>query len=122
MKSIKKIKYGHYEQVDGIARYIRIQIRKGAKPSSLQLSMIAKRFNVDKKVLRTVFKQRHGMTLIKFVTTERLKYLQDLLATTKPVKVIALELGYKRSSNFSCDFIRMAGIGPRAWRRSVASK
>ncbi len=71
MKSIRKISHGHNIQVDGIARQIRIQIRQGVKPSSLQLSMIAKRFKIEREILRTLFKHRHGMTLIRFVTNER---------------------------------------------------
>jgi AraC family transcriptional regulator len=111
--------YGHYGQIDGIARHIKILIRQGVKPRQLQLPQMAKRFRMDPKILRVVFQQRYNMSLQAFVTQERLNYLQELLAGTKPVKVIALELGYKRSSNFSCDFIRMAGIGPRAWRRTL---
>ncbi len=93
-------------------------IQRGEKPAHLQLPYFARKFRMDKELLRTIFRKRYGIPFRDYVTLQRLNYLKQLLRGPKQVKVLSIELGYRKPCVFSTEFKRLSGIGPREYRNS----
>jgi AraC family transcriptional regulator len=81
------------------------------------LDEIAAEVNIDTSYLRQIFKKNTGKTLYKLVEEVRSAKAQKLLQeTTKPLKVIAHELGFQSPSAFSNAFHKAVGMTPREFR------
>ena len=60
------------------------------------------------------------MSLVDFITAERMKKAKELLSTTdRSIRDIALAVGYSNISYFSRQFKRSQGKTPLEFRRSV---
>ncbi len=59
------------------------------------------------------FRMRIGQTPIDYLTTWRITVACQLLARGKPVKSVALQVGYRSAAAFSRVFSRMTGRAPR---------
>jgi two-component system response regulator YesN len=66
-----------------------------------------------------VFKRETGLSVSRFIMQERLVKAQDLLLKTDlPISVIAINVGYPNSANFSSMFKRMTGMNPADYRKN----
>jgi len=67
-----------------------------------------------------IFKAAFGMSLIEYLTRQRIAHAQQLLILTDAtVADIALESGFQTLSHFYAAFYRLVGIAPGKYRTSV---
>jgi AraC-like DNA-binding protein len=59
------------------------------------------------------FRRRIGQTPMEYLTLWRMTLASQLLARGKPVKSVALEVGYRSAAAFSRVFVRVTGQPPR---------
>ena len=101
----KKIK----EFIDSHAAGHRWSIEAVCKALGLPTSM---------RQARRLFKTLVGMSFRKYVQTRRLAFAaRQLEATEEPVKVIALEAGYRRTAEFTRSFKELFRLSPLEFRR-----
>ena len=68
--------------------------------------------------LAHLFREQLGQTPQQFVEAQRLARAQEFLArTTRPIAVIAAEVGFETPFYFTLRFKRHTGLSPRDWRR-----
>lgn len=67
--------------------------------------------------LARAFRQRHGVSIGRFVRALRLEWASEqLTATPRPIATIAVEAGYADQSHFTRRFREFAGTTPHRWR------
>lgn len=67
---------------------------------------------------RRLFKTFAGMSFRKYAKIKRLAFAaRQLEATEEPVKVIALEIGYRRTAEFTRSFKELFRLSPLEFRR-----
>ena len=67
---------------------------------------------------RRLFKTLVGMSFRKYARNKRLAFAaRQLEATEEPVKVIALEIGYRRTAEFTRSFKELFRLSPLEFRR-----
>ncbi len=67
---------------------------------------------------RRLFKTLVGMSFRKYAKNKRLAFAaRQLEATEEPVKVIALEIGYRRTAEFTRSFKELFRLSPLEFRR-----
>jgi AraC family transcriptional regulator len=67
---------------------------------------------------RRLFKASIGMSVRKYAKNRRLAFAaRQLEATKEPVKVIALEIGYRRTAEFTRSFKELFHLSPLEFRR-----
>jgi len=67
---------------------------------------------------RRLFKTSIGITLRKYAKNKRLAFAaRQLEVTEEPVKVIALEIGYRRTAEFTRSFKELFRLSPLEFRR-----
>ena len=82
----------------------------GYKPGT-----VAKKSGVTLRFLETYFQVRFGVTPRAWIFKLRMREAERLLNEASAVKVVALELGYNSTGNFSRDFKRFHGANPREY-------
>ncbi len=101
--------------VETLRRYIREHISE-----ELGRNELANLVFLNPDYLSHVFRERTGMSLVDFITAERMKKARELLSTTdQSIRDIALSVGYSNISYFSRQFKRVQGQTPLEFRRSV---
>jgi transcriptional regulator GlxA family with amidase domain len=83
---------------------------------------LAREIGLDSRRLHAAFAQLPGHeSLISYITSQRLAYGQELLATSRlDIGRIARQLGYGSLAHFSGQFRRFAQCSPSAYRQQVA--
>lgn len=80
---------------------------------------VAKAASLSKAQLSQLFRRQTGQTIIQWRDERRISLAaQQLLASTKIVKTIALELGYEDPLYFSKMFSRLMGVSPSEYRKN----
>lgn len=101
--------------VETIRRYIREHIQE-----ELGRNELANLVYLNPDYLSHIFRERAGMSLVDFITAERIKKARELLiATDLSIRDIALAVGYSNISYFSRQFKRSLGKTPLEFRRSI---
>ena len=101
--------------VEILRRYIREHIHE-----ELGRNELANLVYLNPDYLSHVFREKVGMSLVDFITAERMKKAKELLSTTDlSIRDIALAVGYSNISYFSRQFKRSQGKTPLEFRRSV---
>src|SRR5690606_21094648 len=73
----------------------------------------------SKKQITAAFRKHSGMTIAKFLREERMRRAQRLLVQTSlEISLIAQQLGFSNSANFSNAFREHGGMSPRDFRES----
>ena len=94
------------------ARFIESHL---SEPLSLQ--RLASLVNLSPSHLIRLFQQEFHHSPHEYIILARMNYAKYLLKTTsKPVKAIALEVGYRTESSFTNAFTEKVGISPRRFR------
>jgi AraC-like DNA-binding protein len=83
---------------------------------------LGREMGLDSRRLHAAFAQLPGHeSLISYITSQRLAYGQELLATSRlDIGRIARQLGYGSLAHFSGQFRRFAQCSPSAYRQQVA--
>lgn len=101
--------------VETIRRYIREHIHE-----ELGRGELANLVYLNPDYLSHVFREKVGMSLVDFITAERVKKARELLATTDmSIRDVSLAVGYSNISYFSRQFKRSQGKTPLEFRRSI---
>lgn len=94
------------------ARFIESHL---SEPLSLQ--RLASLVNLSPSHLIRLFQQEFHHSPHEYIILARMNHAKYLLKTTsKPVKAIALEVGYRTESSFTNAFTEKVGISPRRFR------
>lgn len=95
--------------IDGHSGEGRLSIKDVCKELGLPTSV---------RQVRRLFKTSVGMTFREYAKNRRLAFAaRQLEATDEPVKVIALEIGYRRTAEFTRSFKELFHLSPLEFRR-----
>lgn len=102
------------EAISRVESYIRLHL---AEPISVeQLAMTA---NMSVTHLSRLFKKKHDMTLVDYMTEQRMKLAMELLKKDIPVGNVAAMTGYHNYSYFTKAFKRYTDKTPREYRQDM---
>lgn len=109
----------HSEAVHGRANQMAAFISQHfAEP--LTVGEIAAVVGLHPHYAMTIFKQTFGMTLIDYLTQQRIAYAQQrLILTDDNMSDVALESGFQTLSHFYTAFGRLCGLTPGKYRQSL---
>ncbi len=94
--------------------YKQIKIDYG---KDLNLSVIAEKYKINSSYFSKKFKELIGENFVDCLTKIRVNASKDLLnKTEKPIKDIAVEVGFKDSKYFSKVFAQHLGVSPSVYR------
>ena len=83
----------------------------------LTLDRLARRVVIPARQISGAINRRFGRNVSQVVNEYRIAEAQSLLhKTEKPVTEIMFECGFQTKSNFHREFLRVTGMGPRAYR------
>lgn len=100
--------------VGTVERYVREHINE-----DIYIADIAKQVCLNEQYLMRTFKKTTGISILEFITNERVWLAKELLANTDhPVKQVADNVGYGNYSYFTKLFKRNTGMTPQAYRRA----
>lgn len=86
----------------------------------LQVADVAATTGLNPTYAMRLFRREVGMTIIEFLTRQRVYEAQHLLVTTdRPVLDVAMDSGFGSISQFHTAFRRIVGTSPRAFRRGA---
>ncbi|MFJ6327759.1 MULTISPECIES: helix-turn-helix domain-containing protein [unclassified Rhizobium] len=94
--------------------------RKLYRDPNLTLDRLARRASIPARHISAAVNRVHGRNVSQIVNEYRVKEAQRLLAeTAAPVTSIMFEAGFVTKSNFNREFLRVTGLNPSGYRRSV---
>lgn len=100
--------------VDTVESYIREHIHE-----DIYIADIAKRVCLNEQYLMRTFKKNTGISILEFITNERVWLAKELLVSTNyPINKIANSVGYGNYSYFTKLFKRNTGLTPQAYRQA----
>lgn len=100
--------------VDKVCVYIRQHIQE-----DISRDRLAQYVHLNASYLSRLFHAQMGMSLVDYVTSEKIRNIQQLLRTTDlSVSDIAQRYGYTNMPYFSQVFKRVVGVTPLEYRRS----
>ena len=100
--------------VGTVKHYVREHIRE-----DIYIADIARQVYLNEQYLMRSFKKAAGISILEFITNERVRLAKELLAGTDyPVKQVADNVGYGNYSYFTKLFKRNTGLTPQAYRRT----
>jgi AraC-like DNA-binding protein len=88
---------------------------------NLTLTDLEEQSHYSGRHLQNMFKEKFDCTPMQFVRRQRLFAAMEKLQTADPddtATTIARDMGYRYTSNFSCDFQREFGVSPSVVLRS----
>ncbi|MBR5553934.1 MAG: helix-turn-helix transcriptional regulator [Clostridia bacterium] len=86
--------------------------------TQLTLDQIADKCHVSKFHLCHLFRQELGITVMQYITKQRILLAKSaLLETDKAISLIAMDNGFMNFSHFSSAFRLSEGISPTEFRR-----
>ncbi|PWU70310.1 response regulator transcription factor [Gracilibacillus dipsosauri] len=84
---------------------------------AVSLEGIAEKVGLSSYYLSKLFKEHFGVTFVEYLTNIRIQKAKDfLLDGSKPLKEIALDIGYKDPNYFSRVFKKEVGLSPSEYR------
>jgi AraC-like DNA-binding protein len=87
------------------------------KDVDLNLGRIARRLGLPARQVSSAINRIHGSSVSQYVNNQRIDEARRLLATTdEPITRIMFDAGFLSKSNFNREFLRIAGLSPKAWR------
>ena len=99
--------------VGAVKRYVREHINE-----DIYIADIAGQVYLNEQYLMRTFKKTTGISILEFITNERVRLAKELLVgTDHPVKQVADSVGYGNYSYFTKLFKRNTGLTPQAYRR-----
>lgn len=102
------------EVVQAVKDYVRAHIG-----DMIYIGDIASSIFLNEQHLMRVFKRETGVSVLEYITGERLALSQQLLLTTDlPIKQVALQAGYENYSYFIRLFKRSFGATPQVYRQN----
>ena len=98
-----------------ISKALRDVMQHPGRPYTLDL--LADRAGMSRSAFSEHFSRTFGRTAMEFVKEVRLRKAADLLASTRrPIKAIAIDVGYQSRSHFTQAFKEVHGLHPSAYR------
>ena len=92
----------------------------GHLDKELTREILAERVHMNADYLGRVFKKENGISLMEYVTREKMLMARQLLIKTElPVSEVALRVGYHNFAHFSTVFRRFYGASPVAIRHEA---
>jgi AraC-like DNA-binding protein len=89
----------------------------------LRVDGIARQVGLHPNYAMTVFRDAFGMSLIEYLTQQRIAHaMQQLILTDAPVASIALDSGFATLSHFYAAFRRACGMAPGQYRAAVRGR
>lgn len=86
----------------------------------LTLERLARRAGIPARQISAALNRVHGRNVSQLVNEYRVEEARRrLVATRDPVTVVMLESGFGTKSNFNREFLRVTGMTPSAYRRTV---
>jgi len=111
--------------VDWRAEKLRVFIDSHSAGDRLSVEEVCKELGLPTSVRQTrrLFKASVGISVRKYARNKRLAFAaRQLQATGAPIKVIALEIGYHRTAEFTRSFKELFRLSPTefrtVWRKS----
>lgn len=102
--------------VGTVKRYVREHIQE-----DIYIADIARQVYLNEQYLMRTFKKTTGISILEFITGERLWLAKELLANTNyPINRVADMVGYGNYSYFTKIFKRNVGMTPQAYRQEHA--
>lgn len=99
--------------IEAVKHYVQEHIRE-----DIYIADIAKQVFLSEQYLMRSFKKATGISILEFITNERLQRAQELLAGTDwPINRVADAVGYGNYSYFTRLFKRSIGLTPQAFRQ-----
>ena len=96
------------------ARYIERHYQE-----ALERDALAKQFSISSSYFSVLFKKYLGCSPVQYITKVRMEKAMALLKeSTKPVSVVALEVGYNDPLYFTRVFTRQVGVTPKQFREA----
>lgn len=87
-------------------------------PENITVDILAQQLGISRGYLNTLFRQKTGKSIYQYLLEHRIRMAGELLRMTdKPVKRIALEVGFCDPMYFSRIFRKHVGITPSEHRR-----
>lgn len=100
--------------VTAAKRYVREHIQE-----DIYIADIAKQVYLNEQYLMRTFKKTTGLSILEFITNERLWLAKELLTNTNyPINRVADMVGYGNYSYFTKIFKRNIGMTPQAYRQA----
>lgn len=108
----------HFEKFDNVISYINTNFTK-----NISVADISRHFGYDQSYFCRKFKKTTGITLTKYIRTQRLEYARQLLEKSEQsVRHIAISCGFSDAAYFTNCFKDMYGISPLKYRAKYISE
>ena len=92
-------------------------IRENLSDSQMNVEWIGEKFHFHPVYINRIFKEKMGITMSKFITTERMKMAVALLEQGESNAIeIAARVGYQQYTNFFVAFKKYYGCSPAQYR------
>lgn len=105
---------GRRDVIDTVKDYVRDHIGE-----DIYIADIAGQVYLNEQYLMRTFKKATGMSILEYITEQRLKLARELLtATDMPIWQVADGVGYGNYSYFTKIFKRETGLAPQAYRQT----
>lgn len=106
------------ERFDSVIGYINANFTK-----NISVAEISKRFGYDESYFCRKFKRSTGITVTKYIRTQRLERARQLLEKTEEsIRHISISCGFIDPAYFTNCFKNMYGISPMAYRTKYKDK
>ena len=104
------------DKMDEIRRYVDLHYFE-----NLGVSTLANKYLITPNYLSTMFKKRHGLRFVDYITQLRISNAKSLLLDRLdlPVKMVSLKVGYSDARYFSTVFQKVTGVLPSDYRRMM---
>ena len=104
--------------VVAVKRYVQEHISE-----DIYIADIARQVYLNEQYLMRTFKKTTGISILEFITNERVRLARELLVgTDQPVRQVADSVGYGNYSYFTKLFKRNTGLTPQAYRRTYVEQ
>lgn len=101
--------------VQEIIQYIQVHY----KDYDLSLESIADKYHISASYASKLIKEHYGLSFKQYVQDLRMEYVKEqLTVTSKPIKAIVHDVGYKDVANFTRKFKKEVGVTPGQYRKS----
>ncbi len=96
--------------------------RKLYRDPDLTLNRLARRAIIPARDISRAVNRVHGCNVSQYVNAFRIEEAKHLLAESNmPVTAVMFECGFQTKSNFNREFLRLTGMNPGDYRRSLTS-
>ncbi len=106
------------DKLDRVRQYLDEDFR-----AALDVPDLARRFGMSQNYLARLFRERHGMTMQRYLLSNRVELARHLLNTTDmPIKAVAIESGLSNPQYFHRQFRSVTGRSPSEERILATTK